>query len=667
MARALADAGHEVHVLTARHPGLPGRLDAAPGVQVHAVDPPGASASCLGPDQARHAVQAYETLRRLDAERPFDVIEFPEYDGEGQVCLEARRTLGAFARTVLAVRLHTPSVDVRTLDGDPRLSLDLACIDFLEASSIEWADLVLSPTEAMLARVRARQLIPRAALSPHPIDPDFTPTPAAGSRQLEILHVGRLERRKGVELLLRAALPLLEQRPGLTLRFVGGDTPTGPTLGSMRAHLERLVPAALEARVLFEPPRDRAALLPLLRTATLCCFPSLWENFPNTCLEAMAAGAVVVAADGSGMAEVIEEGRSGLLFRTGDLEGLRRTLARALDDAEIQTQLRAGAPERVRALCAPAVVAARFAEVVRAAAPVAPPFRGGRPSVAVIVPSFELGALLDDTLASVRAQTRPADEVIVVDDGSSGAETLAALERAERAGARVLRQTNQGLGAARNAGVRASRSELVVPLDADDLLAPTFLEHTVNAWLRAGERTVVTSLVSWFEVDPDRPVGAWFPWGAERDALAVRNVASTATALVPRALLDELGGYDPEMDAYEDWDLWCRAVLAGVEFRVVPEFLFHYRQRPGSMMKVHGRAGRERLMARMQERYPELPRATDRALRLLLHEAANASEALRQREESPPLRHRLVDAANAALKRVPGLHAMTKRLFRPSG
>src|SRR5262249_34433424 len=204
------------------------------------------------------------------------------------------------------------------------------------------------------------------------------------------------------------------------------------------------VPAARGGGVRFEPPRDRAALLPLLRAATLCCFPSLWENFPNTCLEAMAAGAAVVAADGSGMAEMIEDGRSGLLFRAGDLEALRRTLARALDDPELQQRLRAGAPERARALCAPAAGAARFAEVVRAAAPGAPAVRGGRPSVAVIVPSFELGALLDETLASVRAQTRPPDEVIVVDDGSSGAETLAALERAELAGVRVLRQSNQG-------------------------------------------------------------------------------------------------------------------------------------------------------------------------------------------------------------------------------
>ena len=100
-----------------------------------------------------------------------------------------------------------------------------------------------------------------------------------------------------------------------------------------------------------------------------------------------------------------------------------------------------------------------------------------------------------------------------------------------------------------------------------------------------------------------------------------------------------------------------------MEFRVVPEFLFHYRQRPGSMMKVHGRAGRERLVARMLERYPDLPRAPDRALRLLLHEASAASEALRRREEHPPLRHRIVDAANAALKKVPGLHAGAKLLL----
>src|SRR5262249_35924958 len=246
-----------------------------------------------------------------------------------------------------------------------------------------------------------------------------------------------------------------------------------------------------------------------------CCFPSFWENFPNTCLEAMAAGGVVVAADGSGMAEMIEDRRSGLLFRAGDSESLRQTLIRTLDAPELRESLRAGAVQRVRALSAPEAVAGRFVEVVRAVAPVPIVVRGASPSVAVIIPSFELGALLDETIASVRAQTRLPEEIIVVDDGSKSAATIAALERAERTGVRVLRQRNQGLGAARNAGFRAARSDLVVPLDADDLLAPTFLARTVGAWLRAGERTIVTTLVSWFGADAARPEGAWFPLGAD--------------------------------------------------------------------------------------------------------------------------------------------------------
>src|SRR5262249_3873061 len=151
-----------------------------------------------------------------------------------------------------------------------------------------------------------------------------------------------------------------------------------------------------------------------------------------------------------------------------------------------------------------------------------------------------------ETIASVRAQTRLPEEIIVVDDGSKSAATIAALERAERTGVRVLRQRNQGLGAARNAGFRASRSDLVLPLAAAVVLAPTSLARTVGAWLRAGERTIVTTLVSWFGADAARPEGAWFPLGADRDVLPVHNVASTATALIPRALLHELGGYDVE-------------------------------------------------------------------------------------------------------------------------
>jgi glycosyltransferase involved in cell wall biosynthesis len=287
--------------------------------------------------------------------------------------------------------------------------------------------------------------------------------------------------------------------------------------------------------------------------------------------------------------------------------------------------------------------------------------------VAVVIPVFGVGALLDRTLASVKGQTRPPDEIIVVDDGSADEETLAALRRAGESGVTVLRQQNQGPGAARNAGIRASRSGCIVPLDGDDILSPSFLEEASAAWFRAGERSIVTALVSWFVSEPGAPHGAWFPWGMDRDVLPYRNVASTVTALIPRALLEELGGYDPELEAYEDWDLYCRLALAGVEVRVLPRFSFHYRQRPGSRTRVSALAAHERLVATMLARYPELPERPDRTLRLFLSEAAGLSRALRNTEEHPPLRYRIADAANAALKKIPVLHGGAKRLFRRPG
>lgn len=665
MSRALAAEGHDVHLITGAHPGLGATLPAAPGVHVHPVEPPTGPAQFLQPDQVRHSHQVFRMVRRLSAEAPFDVIEFPEYDGEGYFCLQARRTRGELAHTLLAVRLHTPSMDVRALDGDRRLSFDLACIDHLESSAIAWADLVLSPTAAMLARVRARQPVPRAEISPHPLDADFERAARAGrSEGEEVLYVGRLERRKGVELLLEAALPLLERRPWMTLRLIGGDTRTGPGLGSMQAHLENLVPVTLRPRVVFEGEVHRDGLPRAVRGATVCCFPSLWENFPNTCLEAMAAGAAVVASDGSGMAEIIEDGRSGLLFRCGDRRSLQDALARVLEERDLRERLGSAATSRVQALCSPAAAAGRLAEVVRGAAPSIPRRRPGSPSIAVVVPVFEAGALLDEALASVRAQTRPPDEIIVVDDGSTGEETLAAVRRAELAGCTVLRQRNAGPGAARNAALRAARSVCIVPLDADDVLAPEFLEHASDAWLNAGERSVVTALVSWFSDAPERARGAWFPWGAARDVMLYRNVASTVTALIPRALLDEVGGYDEGIEAYEDWDLYCRLLLAGVDVQVLPRFLFHYRQRSGSRTRVSAEPARERLVATMIARYPGLPERADRTLRLFLSEAAAASGELRLREEHPPVRYRLADAVNSALKKVPGLHRGARRFLR---
>src|SRR5262245_3524222 len=99
--------------------------------------------------------------------------------------------------------------------------------------------------------------------------------------------------------------------------------------------------------------------------------------------------------------------------------------------------------------------------------------------VAVVVPCFNDGATLPETIASLRSQE--AHELVVVDDGSDDVATLQLFDELERSGVRVLHQLNAGLPAARNAGVSATSARYVLALDSDDLLVPGALTVLADA------------------------------------------------------------------------------------------------------------------------------------------------------------------------------------------
>lgn len=196
------------------------------------------------------------------------------------------------------------------------------------------------------------------------------------------------------------------------------------------------------------------------------------------------------------------------------------------------------------------------------------------PSVAVVIPCFDYARFLPEAVASVRAQTRPADEVLVVNDGSTD-DTVAV---AESLGVRVLTKRNGGLASARNAGARAVASDLVVFLDADDELHPTYLERCVAAWEAAGERTFVYT--QWQETGTSDAVSAWPAF--DRDRLLEWNYVH-ASALIPRAAVLE-NPYRHLRVGWEDWDFYLGLVQRGYRGVLVDEPLLLYRQHGASMI-----------------------------------------------------------------------------------
>jgi glycosyltransferase involved in cell wall biosynthesis len=204
------------------------------------------------------------------------------------------------------------------------------------------------------------------------------------------------------------------------------------------------------------------------------------------------------------------------------------------------------------------------------------------PRVSVVIPCFNLGRYLPEAIASVRAQTYPDYEIIVVDDGSSDSETAEALKSATAPDLRVVRSENRGLSAARNLGISHARGELVSCLDADDTFDPRWLELAVARIDRDPDLAFVSH---WLEAFGDEH-GLWTPGRSDFGALLDQNVFNGA-ALFRRQLVDGVGGFDESMrDGCEDWEFWIRVVEAGHRGAIIPVPLYRYRRRPDSMSRA---------------------------------------------------------------------------------
>ncbi|MEO1585452.1 MAG: glycosyltransferase [Planctomycetota bacterium] len=675
--RALAAAGHEVHVVTRDHRGLRERsAELFPGVTFHVVDP------ADGPPRldhnygySRHALAVLATVRRLHERRPFDVIEYPEYWAEGHAVGRAARSLGEFAGAVTVCRLHMSSALCRDLDGDLTYPHYAATLDIMEHESIADADLVLSPSTDLLRRSAERMErevlggVSRGAVLRYPFDgvDDLGAVGSAKPRRERpmLLCPGRLERRKGQDVLVSALALLGERGIDADLLLAGADTGSGPFGRSMRKHLVSLVAKhGLAGRVRMLGPVPRDELGPLIASADLCVFPARWDNFPNALLEAMASGAAVVATRAGGPGEIVEGGISGWLCEPESPASLAGALEAALSDHDGRQALAAAAPQRIAAICDPGQVVRDFERLVseasRARRPLPDVVDAGepdeRPLVSVIVPHFDLLEYLPETLASVRSQTYSRTEIIVVDDGSTDPAVPAALERLEADGVRVVRQVNAGLSAARNAGLKAARGEFVLPIDADDIVSPTFVEKALRALLADPGAAYATSLVGYFRESPRRHFGGWVPLGLHRDLLPIHNCGGCCMAVFRRSAVEEVGGYCESLTSYEDWDLYCSLAERGWRGVVLPDFLLHYRIRPDSMMRSEGEVRKQHLYAAVLARHPGLASDHTRVQRTLLSQRMEAANIARA-----GLRYKLADRVNVALKRSP-LHGAVKGL-----
>lgn len=194
------------------------------------------------------------------------------------------------------------------------------------------------------------------------------------------------------------------------------------------------------------------------------------------------------------------------------------------------------------------------------------------PTVSVVVPCFNGGRFLDGQMATLARQTFRNFEVVIVDDGSTDEPTIQKLAELEGA-ARIVRQANRGVAAARNAGIRGARADIVFTFDCDDLIEPAFLAETVTA-LQAAPADVGMAVTDCRLMGVESgTLSRYF----NRFDLLFSNTLSTALVL-RKECWRAAGGYDETMrEGYEDWEFSLRLVDAGFRAIAIAKPLYIYR------------------------------------------------------------------------------------------
>jgi glycosyltransferase involved in cell wall biosynthesis len=214
-----------------------------------------------------------------------------------------------------------------------------------------------------------------------------------------------------------------------------------------------------------------------------------------------------------------------------------------------------------------------------------------RPTVSVIIPSYNAGPWLAATLESVLAQTWPALEIIVVDDGSTDDSRRVAQGFTGR-GVRLVEQPNRGASAARNHGLQHAHGDFIQFLDADDLLAPDKLERQVQALSAAGDEIAAGP---WGRFTDSPAAAVFVPEDNWRDSdpvdwlvlnFAGRGMMPPAAWLAPRSLIAAAGPWNERLTLNDDGEYFCRVLLAARRVRFCAEARSFYRSNlPGSLSR----------------------------------------------------------------------------------
>jgi hypothetical protein len=486
-----------------------------------------------------------------------------------------------------------------------------------------------------------------------------------------VYYMGRLERRKGVIEWIEAAVTVANKYPNAQFEFVGANV-LGNSKLSGEEFVDSLIPENIRTRFYFRGEQKRSDLPQFLAGARLAVVPSRWENFPNTCIEAMCSGMPVIATMQGGMADMLDDGRTGWLAERAERECLAEALRRALETPPAQlAEMGRKASFDIRKMCDNKKILEMqldfrnqivdrgskrslylpvnlpwaktpFSEKLARRSPRAMTRQG----LAVVVTCHNTGEYLEECLRSIKEQTRKPAAVVIVDNYSTEENTRKALSKARKEGWQVIFSSNGDPVSAKNAGIETILDSGLKPtafafLSAEDCLQPDFISSCVLVLDHCPE----VGLVSYWAHQSDTDNEIWIRPCPSFPYQWLANEAVSCSAVRTEALLEASKFRQVMSQGYENWDLF-NAVLANEWVAVtLPKILGHHWDKGDSMTRTTSAEAQVRMRQELLERFPKMIARDARDI-VLLNEYSTAQSLC---EELNTLRNQL-DMAKRMIK-----------------
>lgn len=548
------------------------------------------------------AYQYFQYLNALLVDDQPDIIEIQEYNAIGYYILQNKYLNPEYLKDVpVVVHLHTPQFSLFPINKMINYKLPSYWIGEMEKFCIKAADALLCPSQFLADKLQYVNIQKQIKVINLPFDLADNNEKIEKENDL-FVYFGRIEYRKGVEQLVQAFENLWKKGYKCKLKLIGGDTvfyPSNKKLGDILK--SRYSNRIEEGLLLFQKNTPQEQLIKDIKKARAAIIPSLYENFPNTCIMSMWLEKPVIVSKQGGQAEMVEKDRvNGFIFDHNVAGDLETKIVEVLNADEIKLQnIGKNAKKRIYQLCN---VKDNYIKRIEFFNNVLDnyqkknkyPFLNDNASysvqkeekniglLSIVIPYYNMGKYIDETINSIKKSTYDKKEIIIVNDGSNDEESIEALKKYSSDNlVKIVNIENKGLANARNVGGKEAKGEFIAFLDADDLVEKSFYTRGINILNRFKNVSYVYSWVKYFEGSN----GAWTTFDIQLPYLLCHNMLN-ANTLIRREDFIRYGQNRIEMEyGMEDYDMWISLAENDCFGVCIPDFLSYYRVRKNSMAR----------------------------------------------------------------------------------